>query len=100
MLSVAAKINGVGIQYTSNMCFDNAGKASITSQAAKQLQLDHLTEAERVCQTAMQQAAGLQADAGLTAELRGLSDNFAGLRKLAQSQQVILGDSMYRLQMK
>ena len=100
MLFVAAKINGVGIQYMSSMCFDNAGKASITSQAAKQLQLDHLTEAESVCQTAMRQAAGLQADAGLTAELRRLSDNFAGLRKLVESQQVILGDSMYRLQTK
>ena len=73
------------------MWLDNVGKASITSQAVKQLQLNHLTEAETMCQTALQQTDGLQANAGLTAELSALSDNFGGLRKLVESQQVIIG---------
>lgn len=64
----------------------------MTVWAAKQLQLDGLH------QIAMQQAAGLQADWGLMTELRAQSDDFAGLLKLAESQQVIMRNHshMYR----
>jgi len=81
-----------------------AGSLAISKQAAKKEQLSLVTEAEATCKAAQAQlrwalpgqtaaAAGgggtaAEARAGLGAELKVLSDNFAGLRKLVENQEV------------
>jgi len=81
-----------------------AGSLAISKQAAKKEQLRLVTEAEATCKAAQAQlrwalpgqtaaAAGgggtaAEARAGLGAELKVLSDNFAGLRKLVENQEV------------
>ncbi|DBA99354.1 TPA: hypothetical protein ACH3X3_011954 [Trebouxia sp. C0006] len=80
------------------------GSLAISKQAAKKEQLCLVTEAEATCKAAQAQlrwalpgqtaaAAGgggtaAEARAGLGAELKVLSDNFAGLRKLVENQEV------------
>ena len=72
---------------------------SISKQAAKKEQLRLVTEAEATCkaaqaqlrwalpgQTAAAAGAATEARAALAAELKVLSDNFAGLRKLVENQ--------------
>ncbi len=78
-----------------------AGSLAISKQAAKKEQLRLVTEAEATCKTAQAQlrwavsgqtaaagGAAAEARAGLAAELKVLSDNFAGLRKLVENQEV------------
>ncbi len=79
----------------------SAGSLAISKQAAKKEQLRLVTEAEATCkaaqaqlrwalpgQTAAAGGAAAEARAGLGTELKILSDNFAGLRKLVENQEV------------
>lgn len=87
-----------------------AGSLAISKQAAKKEQLRLVTEAEATCKAAQAQlrwalpgqpaaAGGAAADtrAGLAAELKVLSDNFAGLRKLVENQEVSRHRIVYKL---
>ncbi|KAL0023606.1 hypothetical protein WJX77_006297 [Trebouxia sp. C0004] len=77
------------------------GTLAISKQAAKKEQLCLVTEAEATCKAAQAQlrwalqgqtgaagGAAAEARASLGAELKVLSDNFAGLRKLVENQEV------------
>ena len=91
----------VSRQYKSHLLSWYAGSLAISKQAAKKEQLRLVTEAEATCkagqaqlrwalpgQTAAAGGAMAEARAGLAAELKVLSDNFAGLRKLVENQEV------------
>lgn len=87
--------------YKSHFPSEYAGSLAISKQAAKKEQLRLVTEAEATCkagqaqlrwtlpgQTAAAGGAATEARASLGAELTVLSDNFAGLRKLVENQEV------------
>ena len=82
-----------------------AGEAAVDQQDAKRKQLELLEEAERTCQTATTQVkwskpagttsaladGAIDVKAGLNTELNALSDNFAGLRKMVENEEVGAG---------
>ncbi len=87
--------------YKSHFPSQYAGSLAISKQAAKKEQLSLVIEAEATCkaaqaqlrwalsgQTAAAGGAAAEARAGLRAELKVLSDNFAGLSKLIENQEV------------
>ncbi len=87
-----------------------AGSVAISKQAAKKEQLRLVTEAEATCkaaqaqlkwappgQTAAAGGAATEARAALAAELKVLSDNFAGLRKLVEIQEVSWLCTVYKI---
>jgi len=96
--------------YKSHFSSRYAGSLAISKQAAKKEQLCLVTEAEATCKAAQAQlrwalpgqtaaAGGAAADAraSLGAELKVLSDNFAGLRKLVENQEVSQHCIIYKI---